>query len=207
MRKTTAYGRKLARQGRRNELSGVEHAVHAASILKAISTRRSREAPPMPGGECLEDIGRNTARDSELKVRAALESLLHGTETLDRDQDLATLNAALVLGLERMLQILFRTERPRADAVIDLNRLPQDARESVQRFVLAREAINRARERWEQHGQWGLDGPGRGDLVAGIDLYSQLLHDSTPEQMTAAWREADRLLRELYKQETSHELL
>lgn len=114
MRKTTAYGRKLARQGRRNELSGVEHAVHAASILKAISTRRSREAPPMPGGECLEDIGRNTARDSELKVRAALESLLHGTETLDRDQDLATLNAALVLGSERMLQILFRTERPRA---------------------------------------------------------------------------------------------
>lgn len=136
-------------------------------------------------------------------MRAALESLLHGTETLDRDQDLATLNAALVLGSERMLQILFRTERPRADAAIDLNRLPQDARESVQRFVLAREAINRARERWEQRGQWGLDGPGRGDLVAGIDLYSQLLHDSTPEQMTAAWREADRLLRELYKQETS----
>ena len=207
MKKTTAYGRKLAQQGRRNEMSLGLRALHAASIMKTISTRRDRNAPPMPGGECWESIGRDTARTSDWKVRAALESLLHGTETLDRDQDLSTLNAALVLGSERMLQILFRTERPRADAVIDLNRLPQDARESVQRFAAAREAINRARERWEQRGQWGLDGPGRGDLVAGIELYSELLHSSTPEQMTAAWREADRLLRELYEKETSHELL
>lgn len=203
MKKTTAYGRKLAQQGRRNEMSLGLRALHAASIMKTISTRRDRNAPPMPGGECWESIGRDTARASELKVRAALESLLHGTDTLDRDQDLATLNAALVLGSERMLQILFRTERPRDDAAIDMAKLPEAARESVNRFLWAREAINRARERWEQRGQWGLDGPGRGDLVAGIELYSELLHSSTPEQITAAWREADRLLHKLYEQETN----
>lgn len=201
MRKTTPYGRKLAQRGRGNELSPGLRAVQAAQIMKTISTRRDRDAPPMPGGECWESIGRDTARASDLKVRAALDSLLYGTATLDRDRDLATLNAALVLGAERMLQILFRTERPRADAAIDMERLPHAARESVQRFMAAREAINRARERWEQRGHWGLDGPGRGDLVAGIELYSELLHSSTPEQMTAAWREADRLLRELYEQE------
>lgn len=203
MKKTTAYGRKLARQGRSNELAGVARNLGVARIMKVISTRRDREAPPIPGGECWESLGRDTARSSDLKVRSALDSLLNGTASIDRDQDLATLNAALVLGSERMLQILFRTERPRDDAVIDMARLPQEARESVQRFMAAREAINRARERWEQRGQWGLDGPGRGDLVAGIELYSELLHSSTPEQMKAAWREADRLLKKLYEKELS----
>lgn len=78
MRKTTAYGRKLARSGQRNDMGVAQLALSSARIMKTISVRRDREAPPMPGGECWADVAMETARDSELKVRAALDSLLGG---------------------------------------------------------------------------------------------------------------------------------
>ena len=198
MRKTTAYGRKLARAGRRNELDLVDRAVHAAGIMKTISVRRDREAPPMPGGECWQGIAQRTARDSELKVRAALDSLLTGVLPLDPEEDLATLNAALCIGSERMLQILYQTHQPKDEEHLKLDELPPDGREAITVFVNARQALNRSQDRWRERGQWGMDGPARTALIAGIDLFADLMQASTPAQMDAAYREADRLIRRLH---------
>lgn len=198
MRKQSAYGRKLAQQGRHNEMSLGVRAVHAARIMKAISVRRDRDAPPMPGGEMWTEVAQETARDSELKVRAALDSLLTGIKPIDPEHDLATLNAALAIGAERMLQILYQEHQPADDEWLDMAKLPAAGREAIEVFVQAREALNRTRDRWRERGQWGLDGAARQQLVAGVDLFADLMYASTPAQMDAAYREADRLIRKLY---------
>lgn len=198
MRKQSSYGRKLAQQGRRNEMSLGDQAVHAARIMKAISVRRDRDAPPMPGGEMWADIAKETARDSELKVRAALDSLLTGIKPLNPEQDLVTLNAALAIGAERMLQILYQEHQPADEEWLDLSKVPPDGRAAIEVFVQARQALNRTQDRWRERGQWGLDGAARQELVAGVDLFADLMHASTPAQMDAAYREADRLIRKLY---------
>lgn len=198
MRKQSAYGRKLARQGRHNEMSLGVRAVSAAKILKVISVRRDRDAPPMPGGEMWAEVVQETARDSELKVRAALDSLLTGVKPIDPEEDLANLNAALAIGGERMFQILFGDRQPADHEMIDIGRLPAGGRAALQVFIDARQALNRAHDRWRQHRQWGMDGPGRGALAAGVDLFADLMNSSTPAQMDAAYRQADRLVRKLH---------
>lgn len=198
MKKTTAYGRRLARQGRGNELNRIDKTLKVMQILKAISVRRDRDAPPMPGGEAWEEIGRQTARDSELRVRAALDSLLTGVKPLHPDDDFATLNAALAIGAERMLQILYQDCQPKDEEYLDLSQVPPDGREAIEVFVAARQALNRTQDRWRERGQWGLDGPARRELIAGVDLFAELMHASTPAQMDAAYREADRLIRRLH---------
>ena len=198
MKKTTAHGRRLARQGRSNEMSGYTRAMATSAILKTISVRRDRDAPPMPGAECWDHLGREAARDSELRVRSALDLLLTGTRPTEPEKTLATLNAALAIGAERMLQILYQALQPRDEDTLDLACLPPDGQEAIKVFVAARKALNRTQDRWRERSQWGLDGQARQELIAGIDLFADLMHSSTPAQMDAAYREADRLIRKLY---------
>ncbi len=54
-------------------------------------------------------------------------------------------------------------------------------------------AMRRVGERYKATGKLGLDGPGIGDVAAGIDLYEQLCRLSTPAQMMAAASVAIRL--------------
>jgi hypothetical protein len=199
MRKTTAYGRRLARQGRPNELHGHHREISALTIMKAISVRRDRGAPPLPGAECWDHVSRQTARDSELRVRAALDSLLTGVKPLNPEEDLVTLNAALAIGAERMLQILYQQNQPKDEDVLDLSKLTPDGQEAIKVFFEARKALNRAQDRWRERGQWGLDGQARQELVAGIDLFADLMNNSTPAQMDAAYRAADRVIRRLHE--------
>lgn len=198
MRKMSAHGRRLARSGRGNELDKAEKTLHGMQILKAISIRRDRDAPPLPGGEYWGSISQETARDSELRVRAALDSLLTGVKPIDPEEDLANLNAALAIGGERMFQILFGDRQPADHEMIDIGRLPAGGRAALQVFIDARQALNRAHDRWRQHRQWGMDGPGRGALAAGVNLFADLMNSSTPAQMDAAYRQADRLVRKLH---------
>lgn len=50
-------------------------------------------------------------------------------------------------------------------------------------LIKAGKALNRARDRWERLGVWGLDGPAIQELKDGVDLYEQVLLMSTPQQM------------------------
>lgn len=111
---------------------------------------------------------------------------------------MATLNAALAIGAERTLQILYGRHQPGDDATLDESALNDDARAAIRVFVQGRQALNRAYERWRQRGQWGLDGPGRGELTDAVNLFAELMTSSTPAQMDAAYREADRVIRRLY---------
>ena len=144
------------------------------------------------------EVAQETARDSELKVRAALDSLLTGVKPLDPEHDLITLNAALSIGAERMLQILYQEHQPADEELLDLAKLPAAGREAIEVFVQARQALNRTQDRWREREQWGLDGAARQHLVVGVDLFADLMHASTPAQMDAAYREADRLICKLH---------
>jgi len=47
-------------------------------------------------------------------------------------------------------------------------------------------ALMRARQRWENTRQWGLDGPGRQELADAVDVYHEILINSSPLQMQMA---------------------
>ena len=198
MKKTTAYGRRLERQGRSNQPSRQEHKMRGLTVMKAISIRRDRDAPAMPGGECWQKVGSQTAFESEVRVRSALDSLLTGVLPNDPEADLMNLNAALAIGAERMLQVIYGEKQPRDDEMLDFAKLRQDERDAIDVFIKARNALNRAHDRWRERRQWGMDGPGRADLSDGIDLFADLMNSSTPAQMDSAYRQADRVVRRLY---------
>lgn len=48
------------------------------------------------------------------------------------------------------------------------------------------DALARARLRWESTGKWGLDGPGRQELTDAVDVYHEILVNSSPLQMQQA---------------------
>lgn len=61
-----------------------------------------------------------------------------------------------------------------------------DANDVMHRLNQAARALLRTRERWEQRGQWGLDGPAMADLRDAVDIYEAILRGSSPQQMEDA---------------------
>lgn len=59
-----------------------------------------------------------------------------------------------------------------------------------QTAIQARDALVRMRDRYMRTGRWGFDGPGIGEVLAGVELHEELLDNSTPQQMLQAGREA-----------------
>jgi len=61
-------------------------------------------------------------------------------------------------------------------------------------LAAAGEAMNECQRIHEQHGRYGLTGPGRHALAAGIDAYEAILRASSPRQMQLAEQEVLRRL-------------
>ncbi len=47
-------------------------------------------------------------------------------------------------------------------------------------------ALNRAKQRWQQTGKWGLDGPGIYELRIALEIYEVVLRSSSPQLMENA---------------------
>lgn len=53
-------------------------------------------------------------------------------------------------------------------------------------WLAANEALKRIRERRDRTGSWALDGPAITELLEAVDLYQEILMNSSPAQMAKA---------------------
>lgn len=68
-------------------------------------------------------------------------------------------------------------------------------------------ALQRASERRERKGRWGLDGPGIQELREAVDIYEEILMASSPKQMQTAFeKHLKMLLRAMQQDEVRHAL-
>lgn len=194
MRKASAYARKRRAQGK-----ALGHTVQSAmdagfAIMTTIAASADRNAPPPPGGEFLEGMTFQAAEKSEKLINEALGYLLEHRLPADPWEVLQTINAALVLGTQRTLMILYGQNHPRDDQLIDLNQMPESAREAMAAFMAGRNAWLRTVERWETKKQWGLDAEARVDLQDAMDVTIQIMKSSTVQQMQKAYESAERMI-------------
>lgn len=158
-RKTSAYARKMRRTGDRATYNG-------AAWLNTIERCRPYSDQPTPGSWLPPNIG--TAVKMDIKIHDALARLLARQTPPDNTEDHDLMAHALGVAEIRALEIggEHNPMRPTLRA--------------------AGQALARMRDRWNRLHTWGLDGPGREELVAGIDAYSTILAASSPAQMAHA---------------------
>lgn len=136
-----------------------------------------------------QDLRRRQQRGQTLFIHPKDLSALNQPHTeADVDRLMAKTNTALVRLLDGSAE---RVHINRLGADIDLAaiRLDQLAKQienaSELRAALecAGAAIRDAVRIHEQHGRYGLSGPGRHDLQAGVDAYEAILRVSSPREM------------------------
>lgn len=166
MRKTSVYTRKRARIVALRTFNGAEW-------MNAINRVRSYSEAPPDGFAVTTDA----ALRAENVVRKALQSLLDCALPDDPEHEHDVLAQALGVSVIRALQI-----QPHDNPMLPVLKRGSDA-------------LEMAIARHESAGTWGLDGPGRIDLMEAIDIYAQILHLSSPAQMTKATDERLLILR------------
>jgi len=71
----------------------------------------------------------------------------------------------------------------------------------VQPMLAARDALIHADEIMGRHRRYGFDGPGLQAMAAGLEVYEEILRNSTPNQMAEAARESRRRMQRQVAQE------
>lgn len=162
---------KYAAKRRRGHL----HTFNGAEWLNAIQRCNTYgERPDLPGF-----VDATTAlQRAMLIVREALDSLMTCTMPENPEHAYDALAHALGVAIIRALQIDPDTENNPAMPILQAGN----------------RALLRAQERYEQHNAWGLDGPGRVDLLAAIEAYEEILRNSSPAQMAKATDERIKIL-------------
>jgi len=108
----------------------------------------------------------------ELPIRVSFEALKTGAGT---EQDFHDIAAAINVAIVRAVDIDPLCEQTATDAA---------------------DALMRMWERWQRSGKFGFDGPGLGQVEAGIELHEQLCRLSTPLQMMRAMQRVIAMHRE-----------
>lgn len=163
MRKTSAYSRK-----RRDPNRAV---YNKAAWVNVIRHSRGYTDEPIPGFE-LEGT-QSAAIKAELLVRNALDALMKHRKPADCEQEFDRLSHAVGVSMIRALQIEPDEAKNPAIPVLKAGTL----------------ALKRAIQRYRDSGAWGLDGPGRIELPDAIEVYAEILRNSSPAQMEHATNE------------------
>lgn len=107
---------------------------------------------------------------AETLVRDALNTLLDHARPLDPERNFDILSHALGVSVIRSLQIQ-----------------PDESENPALPILKAgSDALVRAIDRYQDAGAWGMDGPGRQQLIDAIDVYAEILRNSSPAQMAQA---------------------
>lgn len=167
MKKTSSYARKRRHIGPVVTFNGAEW-------LNTVNAARSYSEAPV---SCLHST-KPAATRAELVVQLALQGLLDGKKPSDPERDHDLLAHALGITVIRALQIQPDESNPMLHVLAD-----------------GTDALKRSIARFEASGAWGMDGPGRLQLVEAVDLYAQVLHLSSPSQMAKATEERLKILR------------
>lgn len=59
----------------------------------------------------------------------------------------------------------------------------------VETCLIAQRALLRCKDRYARTGRWGFDGPALSEILPMLDLHDQLILNSSPMQMNAAFQE------------------
>lgn len=161
MRKMSAYARRMRRGG-----EAAQH-YQGAAWLNAIQ-RCKAYSEPIPEWTGLANTA-TAATESQLVIRAALDDLLHHRVEPEDATSYNLLAHAVDVSHIRALQV-------KADPSNPMN-AP---------LLAAKAALNQVSERRQRTGRWGLAGPERAVLAKAIELYEEIITNSSPEQMHKA---------------------
>jgi len=165
LRKTSAYARKIARNG---------SSYNGAEWLNTISSCRAfnDSSEPLPGA-IVKETPDAAAYRALIQVKSAFESLKNGGTEYDYD----VLAHATGVSTLRAIDIAGEANNPMIEII-----------------NIANAALSRAKERYQKMGKWGLDGLGIHEIADAIDVYEEILMNSSPAQMTRAVRIRNEIL-------------
>jgi hypothetical protein len=182
MRKISKYARRMRQQPDRALINGAEW-------INTIQRCRSYTEERIPGS-WLPDGGAtlDAAQTTALKVRSAYDSLRNGLVPPGDHEPNDLLAHAMGVSWLRAIEIA--GEDPSQNPMLPILRS-------------GTEAVRRMGERRRAIGKWGLDGEGIKALVDAIDVYEEILMNSSPAQMVLA---TDARWRIIQKQTASQQL-
>lgn len=159
MRKTSTYARKARRSG---------GTFNAGAFINTIAACRAyTDEPIIPGMDLMSTQA--AATKNAIMVREEFDALKSGKaegtrafDVLANAVDVATIRAIEIAGN-------IPSHNPMLPILLD-----------------AGHALTRMRHRFEATGRMGLDGPAIGELAAAMDVYDEILSNSSPRQMTMA---------------------
>lgn len=164
-RKTSAYARRMRRQPDGGTFNGAEW-------INTFQRCRGYTDEPIPGAFNA-DGGQTitAARGAALRVRAAFDSIKAGQVPGDDPEPHDLLAHALGVAWLRAIDI----------AGDDASQNPM-----LPLIKAGTDAVLRMAERKRRLNVWGLDGPGLTQVADALDVYDEILMNSSPAQMSAA---------------------
>lgn len=160
-RKTSAYARKMRRQGH-NTFNGAEW-------LNTIQrcTPYSPDAPPSSWCRGTQDIADAAISRTRLALQKLLDHIVPPADTEPHDLVAEAIGVALIRAIE----------------IGGANTATNPA---LPILTAGNAALANVTERRHRTGQWGLAGPERAALVDAVNAYAEILLSSSPAQMNAA---------------------
>jgi len=183
-RKLSPYAKRIRQQPQRSHYNGAEW------LNTIAACRPYAEATPIPGstlhgGGCTQ----SAAHAAALRVRAAFDSLRRGEVSPDDTQPRDLLAHALDVAWLRAIDSA-------GDAPDNNPMLPP--------LTAGMAALRRMTERHRQLGRWGLDGEGMRAIAEGLEVYEEILSNSSPAQMERAVDQRMRVLRIQQTEQQTH---
>lgn len=159
-RKTSTYARKR----KHNDPNIITYKFGAHGVIRA---KPKVSGPGVVAARCM-PYRDNPLFDGDahmLRVHAALDNFLtHNVATGDFDSF-------------NLLSVSFNEGKVRA---LEIGGEGNQAFVVIERGI---QALNRAAERFQRTGKWGLDGPARQELIDAVSLYEEIFWASSPQQM------------------------
>lgn len=169
MKKTSKYSNKRRVTGQ---------SFNGAQWLNTIQRSRTYTDEPIPGSTLEGTMG--AALGADLRVQDAFVALSQHQKPIDPEMTMDLLAHGLGVAVIRSRQI-----HP------DLETNP-----AMPILRAASDGLQRAIDRWKTNQAWGLDGPGRHAMEQAVEIYAEILRNSSPAQMVIATRERENILRQ-----------
>ncbi len=178
MRKTSAYARKMRRQPERAQFNGAEW-------INTLQRCRGYTDEPIPGAFNADGGQTVTAANgAALRVRAAFDVIKTATVAPDDMEPHDLLTHAVGVAWLRAIEIA--GHEPGKNPMLPI-------------LKLGTNAVQRLGERRRMTGAWGFDGPAIQQVADALDVYEEILMNSSPLQMANASRRREKLLLDMQK--------
>ena len=162
MKKTSKYSNKRRVTG---------HSFNGAEWLNTIQRSRTYDSESIPGSTLEGTL--SAAVSVDMRVRDAFAMLSQHQMPLDPEMTMGLPAHALGVAVIRSRQIHPDLTTNPAMPVLDA----------------ASKGLQRAIDRWRANNAWGLDGPGRQAMEEAVEIYAEIMRNSSPAQMTIATEE------------------